>query len=544
VSASRQPTSEPHSDAVLVELVAQLRTQLDERATQVEAQQKQLISQRSELEYAQLKIRVLEERLRKQRIERYGKHSETLSDLQLELLDLEPGVSSEEVEAESQREPLPKENGAETSEQQPDSKRRRKHPGRNELPSHLERVEQVIACAAGQCVCGQCGKQTTVIGYEETEVLDVRPAEYYVRVIKREKRACRKCEEQGVQTAAVPERIQPKSVLSDNVIIDLLVSKYADAKPLYRQQATIRRDAGIDLALSTLDDTVLYAGELLVSIAGAMKRELLAGTYIQADETPVGVQTHDKRGRNHQGYLWQYGSPGKGVVFDFRMGRDREGPKLFLGKFDGLLQTDGYKAYDKIGGPRLVHAACLSHARRKHIDAVKVNAKDVESARAVALMDELFAIDRLAREKQMSHAERHELRLEHVPEVLDKLRAQLLAIKKTALPKSVAGQAANYTLSLWAKLTVFQKHPELELSNNLAENSMRPVAIGRRNWLHLGSKEAGPKIAAIFSVVESCRRLNIPIRRYLADTLPGLANRSIQSLADLTPAAYAARLAK
>jgi hypothetical protein len=134
--------------------------------------------------------------------------------------------------------------------------------------------------------------------------------------------------------------------------------------------------------------------------------------------------------------------------------------------------------------------------------------------------------------------------LERAPEVLDKLRAQLLAIQKMALPKSVAGQAANYTLSLWSKLILFLIRPELELSNNLAENSMRPIAIGRRNWLHLGSKEAGPKIAAIFSVVESCRRLNIPIRRYLADILPGLANRSIQSLAGFTPAAYATNSTK
>ena len=545
MSAPPQP-SQPHSDAVLVALVARLQAQLKERTNEVEEQRKQLASQRSELDFAQLKIRVLEERLRKQRIERYGKHSETLSDLQLELLDLEPGVSSEEVEAESQREPLiPTDaNATETARQKPAGKPRRKHPGRNELPGHLARVEEIVACTATQCICGQCGKELSVIGYEETEVLDVRPAEYYVRVIKREKRACKKCEEQGVQTAAGPERILPKSVLSDNVIIDLVVSKYSDAKPLYRQQATMRRDAGIEMALSTLDDAVLYVGELLVPVTEAMKRELLDGSYIQADETPVGVQTHDKRGRNHQGYLWQYGSPGKGVVFDFRMSRDREGPKLFLGGFEGLLQTDGYKAYDKIGGPRMVHAACLSHARRKHIEAVKINAKDVESARVVVLMDELFAIDREAREKRMSHAERHVLRLQRVPEVLDKLRAHLLTIQKTALPKSSAGLAANYTLSLWAKLTQFLKHPELELSNNLAENSMRPVAIGRRNWLHLGSKEAGPKIAAIFSVVESCRRLNIPIRRYLADILPGLANRSIQSLAGLTPAAYAAGLAK
>ncbi|MFZ1086343.1 MAG: transposase [Terracidiphilus sp.] len=152
-------------------LVAQLEARVD--------------AQQRELDYAPLNIRILEERLRKQRIERYGKRSETLSDLQLELLDLEPGVSSEEIEAESQREPLaalPEDK----PQDQPESKLRRKHPGRNELPSHLNRVDEIVVCTAEQCVCSQCGKQTGVIGYKETEVLDVRPAEYFVRVIKRE----------------------------------------------------------------------------------------------------------------------------------------------------------------------------------------------------------------------------------------------------------------------------------------------------------------------------------------------------------------------
>ena len=276
MSVTPQSSSALSSDPVFLSLVAQLKTQ-------VETQQKQLCAQQSELNLALLKIQVLEERLRKQRIDKYGKRSETLSDLQLELLDLEPGVSSEEVEAESQREPLAA--AAEDKPQDHIQKSRKKHPGRNELPLHLKRVGEIIACTAGQCVCGQCGKQTSVIGYEETEVLDVRPAEYFVRVIKREKRACKSCEEQGVQTAAALERILPKSVLSDNVIVDLIVSKYCDAKPIYRQQATMRRDAGIELALSTLDDAVMNAGELLIPIAAAMKRELLVGPYIQADET-------------------------------------------------------------------------------------------------------------------------------------------------------------------------------------------------------------------------------------------------------------------
>jgi transposase len=512
-----------------------------ERDQQI-ADRDQLLSRKDQaLALAEIKIKVLEERLRLDRIARYGKGSETLSDLQLQLLDLEPGVSSQEVEAESEREPIkaPPAEGNTSSSGKP----RRKHPGRQELPSHLERVEQIVACTPEQCNCGQCGKQTTVIGYEETEVLDVRPAEYFVRVIKREKRACRSCQEQGVQTAPVPERIVAKSVLSDQLIVEAMVGKYCASLPLYRQLAIIQRDAGVQIAPSTLNDGVLRVGELLIPIVAAMKREVLAGTYIQADETPVGVQTHDKRGRNHQAYMWQYGSPGKGVVFDFRMGREGEGPKQFLGNFNGLLQTDGYQGYNHVGGPKMVHACCLAHARRKYVDAVKLNANDQDSAQIVALMDELFAIDRRAHEQNLDQAQRHALRQELAPELLQRLRTAALALKKTALPKSAAGQAANYTLSLWSKLTVFLKYPELELSTNLAENAMRSIAIGRKNWLHLGSKEAGPKIAAIFSVVESCRRLNIPIRKYLGDVLPGLATRSIQSLAELTPTAYAARMA-
>jgi transposase len=284
----------------------------------------------------------------------------------------------------------------------------------------------------------------------------------------------------------------------------------------------------------------MQVGQLLQPLARAMRGELLQGNYIQADETPVKVQTETVKGADHQAYLWQYGRPGSGVVFDFRMGREREGPKQFLGQFEGILQTDGYTAYDRVAGPKMVHAGCLAHARRKYIEAIKLDPKDHASARIAALMDELFVIDAHARQQHMSMAERHKLRNEQAPALLSRLRSAILDAQKNVLPKSAAGKAASYTLALWSKLTLFLKHPELELSNNVAENSMRPIAVGRKNWIHVGSPEAGPKIAAIISVVESCRRLGLPVRQYLADVLPGLANRSIRSLANLTPAAYKA----
>lgn len=484
-----------------------------------------------ELAWAHLKIQALEAQLRLQRIKKYGPGSEKLSDAQLNLLELEPGVSHVEVQAESEREPLPA---------AAKSRNRRQHPGRQGLPADLPRVESVIACTPEQCTCKTCGQPTAVIGYDVSEQLDVEPAQYFVVVTKREKRACQHCEEGGVAAAPTPERIIEKGLVSDRVVIDTVVSKYSDHLPLYRQSVILEREAGVEISRATMDGWVMRVGELLIPIAEAMRRELLGGSYIQADETTVDVQMHDGRGQNHQAYLWQYGRPGGGVVFDFRLGRGRDGPKNFLGPFEGILQTDGYIAYDGVGGPTMAHAACWAHARRKFFETAKLNPSDVAATRMVARIDDLFGIDAQALAQNLDHAARHTLRLERAKPLLEAIRVDVQAARDASLPSSALGKAANYTLSLWRKLTRFLEYPELELSNNLAENSMRPVALGRKNWIHVGSQQAGPKVAAILSIVETCRRLKIPIREYLAGVLPGLADVSIQRLAELTPTAWAA----
>jgi transposase len=489
-----------------------------------------LIAQlKNQLQFAELKIRVLEERVRLLRIAKYGRGSEKLSDAQLELLELEPGVSNLEVEAESQRPRVPR------SGQRPP----RRHPGRQELPAHLPRVERVLSCTPKQAICQGCGKETIVIGYDKSEQLDVEPAKYFVQVTKREKRACPGCEEQGVVAAPLPPQIIDKCLASDGVVIDTVVQKYCDHIPLYRQSAILERDTGLELSRATLDGWVLKVGELLMPVVGTMRRELIGGNYIQADETPVDVQIQEGRGKNHQAYLWQYGRPGGTVVFDFRLGRGRDGPKQFLGQFEGILQTDGYAAYDQIGGPKMVHAGCWSHAERYFSDVVQLNHKDPVATPIVARIDELFAIDSQARQQGQSMEARHALRQEKAKPLLEVIRKQIEAARTTALPASALAKACHYTLTLWEKLTRFLEYPELELSNNLAENSMRPVAVGRKNWIHVGSAQAGPKIAAILSVVESCRRLKIPVRDYLAAILPGLADVPVQRLSELTPASWA-----
>jgi transposase len=371
--------------------------------------------------------------------------------------------------------------------------------------------------------------------------LDVEPAQYFVLVTKREKRVCQHCGEGGVAAAPVPERIIEKSLVSDRVVVDTVIAKYSDHLPLYRQSAILERETGIEISRATTDGWVMQVGQVLLPMVAVMGRELLDGTYIQADETPVDVQMHDGRGQNHQAYLWQYGRPGGSVVFDFRMGRGRDGPRQFLGQYEGILQTDGYVAYERVGGPKMVHACCWAHSRRGFVNAVKVNRADAVAADIITRIDELFGIDAQARAQGLDHAARHQLRLEQAVPLLDALRPRIEAARAQALPASTLVKAINYTLTLWRKLTRFLEYPELELSNNLAENSMRPVALGRKNWIHLGSQQAGPKVAAILSIVESCRRLKISVRDYLGALLPGLAGMSIQRLPGLTPAAWAAR---
>jgi transposase len=471
-------------------------------------------------------IHLLEERLRKQRIGFLGPSSETLSDLQLELLvEQEPGATREEVEAESRREPIATAPAGE----------RKRHPGRKALPENLPRVEEVIACEAN---CTHCGGETRVIGYDRSEVLDREPAKWFVRVTKREKRSCPKCS--GIQMPPVAPRIVEKGLASDRVVIETVVAKYCDHLPLYRQEAMIEREAGVELSRATLDGWVMRVGELLLPIIEAMRADLRRASYIQADETIVPVQMHDGRGADHQAYLWQYGTPGGETVFDFQLGRGRDGPAKFLKGWNGILQTDGYQAYDRVGGPGLMQVGCWAHARRKFVDAVKVNPKDGGAIQMVTRMDALFLVDRHAGQQQLRAEQRAALRREHAQAWVEEIHAECRKLRSQVLPKSALGEAVNYTLNMWAKLRRCFDHAEVELSNNIAENSMRPVALGRKNWLHVGSAKSGPKVAAILSVVESCRRLDVAVKEYLLAVLPGMNQRTLSEVSLLTPARWKA----
>lgn len=241
---------------------------------------------------------------------------------------------------------------------------------------------------------------------------------------------------------------------------------------------------------------------------------------------------------NHQAYPWQNSRPGGAVVFDFRLGRGREGPKQFRGKYGGILQTVGYVPCEKVGTLRTGPCAILDA-----LQTALCQCSEVESPRRSGHThggeDQRSVCHRCG-----SSRARFESRSspgftrQQAPAVLEATKTAVEAARASALPGSTLGKACAYALRQWPKLIRFSDYPELELSTNLAENSIRPIAVGRKNWIHEGSPQAGPKVAAILSIFETCRRIKLPVREYLSTVLPGLAYLQLQRLPDLTPTAW------
>jgi transposase len=312
---------------------------------------------------------------------------------------------------------------------------------------------------------------------------------------------------------------------------------------VYRQCAVLAEDFGIELSRKTVTEAVLAAGDLLRAVVRAQRLELLAGGYVQADETPVPCQTGEKTGRHHKAFMWEFSRPGGLVVFDFRMGRGREGPREFLQGFRGKLQSDGYDVYDKLG-EGIVYAGCLAHARRGFAEAAKLAPLDPLPAEMIARLAQLYAVEKEAREAGLGTAARLALRQAKSLAIMAQLKARLLEVRQQILPGGRLAQACEYALGQWSRLQEYLQDGLLEIDNNWCEGAMRPLALGRKNWLHIGSPEAGPKIAAIASIVETCRRLDINLRVYLGEVLPKLGQCPSNRVGELTPTAWKAARTK
>jgi transposase len=474
--------------------------------------------ERSESEIARLLtiIQLKDEQIRLLNFKIFGPKSEKLSPAQIPLLLQEISLMAGEVEQEAERPEAQKQVSLPQTR-----KPRPHHPGRDKLPEHLERREEILPCCPEDCQCSKCGAERPVIGYETREELACEPAKFWVRVIKREKRGSHCEEEQGVATAPAPAQIVPKGKLSDEFIIEVLVRKYQLHLPVYRQCAALAEDDGIELSRKTLTDAILAAGSLLGAVVGAQRRELLAGGYIQADETTMPCQTDEKTGRNHRAFIWEFSRPGGIVIFEFQMGRGREGPREFLKGFRGKLQSDGYPAYAELG-EGIVYVGCGAHIRRGFVDAAKVSPLDPVAPEILARFGQLYAVEKEAREGRLSPESRLALRQAKSGPIMAALKTRLVEVRQQIQPGGKLAQACDYALGQWSRWEEYLKDGALEVDNNWCEGSIRPLALGRKNWLHVGSPAAGPKIAAIASIVETCRRLDIHLREYLLDILPKL----------------------
>jgi transposase len=221
--------------------------------------------------------------------------------------------------------------------------------------------------------------------------------------------------------------------------------------------------------------------------------------------------------------------------------RGREGPEKFLAGYAGVLQCDGYVGYDKVGAKGLRRAGCLAHMRRRFWQARKLDPNDGDLRAVLGMVGELYAVEEQARQQNLDAAARRELRQTKSVALMDTLKAKIIEIRQRVLPKSTAGDACNYALNQWSRLAAFLDDGQIEIDNNWCENGIRPVALGRKNWLHIGSEVAGPRVAAIMSILETCRRLKLDIRAYLHDVLPKLPTWPINKVAELSPLAWQTR---
>jgi transposase len=384
-------------------------------------------------------------------------------------------------------------------------------------------------------VCPHCGKEKCEIGCEKSERFEYIPAKVVRHEIIRPKLAC-KCGQAGVSIAPLPPTLVPQGSADSSLVAQVILAKYVDHLPLYRQQQIFVR-LGVNLPKSTLGDWVRHGATGLEPIVREMKRQLLAGDYLQADETPVNVLDPDVKGKTVKGYLWVMGLPGNNVVFEFHPGRGKAEAKKLLDGFQGYLQRDGYSAYSSLvnePGQKLIPVGCWAHARRKFVDAESDH--PAHAPPFIAELRKLYLVEAVAREQQLDPEQRKALRQDKAKPILDQLLPKLEQALAQNLPESPLGKAARYCLNEWPALTRYLDHGRLEIDNNLTENAIRPSAVGKKNWLFIGHPEAGWRSAVIYSIVVSCQRRGIDPAQYLTDVLRRLPAMKQSELPSLLPA--------
>ncbi len=402
----------------------------------------------------------------------------------------------------------------------------RKKKGRKPLPANLPRVEVLHDIDQEEKIC-PCGADLTRIGEEVSEKLDIIPA--VIQVIRhiRPKYSCKQCEgveDAGptVKMAPVPPQLIPKAIASGGLMAHILTAKFADALPFYRQENQFVR-LGTEVHRSTMCSWTMKVAEACIPLKNLLRTEILSGPQINSDETTVQVLKEPGSPPTSKSYMWVFrGGDPRAPSFYFQYHPKREGDVAvrFLDDYKGIVQTDGYVAYDFLDHrDGIVHLGCLAHARRKFMEAQKArgkNAKKQGSAnKALNFIKSLYAIEKRAKKQELTAEELLELRQREAKPILDKMYAWLCKKSFEVVPKSLLARAVKYTLNQWKRLSGYVEHSEATPDNNLAENAIRPFCVGRKNWLFSGTPEGAQASATIYSLIESAKANNLEPYKYL-----------------------------
>lgn len=399
------------------------------------------------------------------------------------------------------------------------------HTGRMKLPADLPREQVVIE--PQEDVTGW-----TRIGEEITEELERVPGKLFVRQYVRPKYA--KPDGEGIVIGELPTRPIDKGIAGPGLLAQIIIDKYTDHLPVHRQIQRFERE-GIKLPASTLTDWISGTCSLLEPLYEVHSQLVLSSTYLQVDETPIKVLDKDKKGTTHRGFHWVYHAPVERLVlFDYREGRGREGPTECLKNFKGYLQTDGYSVYEDFDKrPHITLLHCMAHARRK-FDEARSN-DQARASYALTEIQKLYALEQQARDNELLSNELHQLRQQQAVPVLSALKTWMLENYKAVLPQSAIGQALHYSLQRWDKLCLYTTDGRLQIDNNLVENAIRPVAIGRKNYLFAGSHNGARRAAMLYSFLGTCKINNVNPFDWLHHVLNTIPIHPVNKLHQLLP---------
>lgn len=413
-------------------------------------------------------------------------------------------------------------------------------PRRPRVPEHLAVVEEVLDPEAVTA----CPEAWRYIGEEVSEQIDYEPGRFFCRRTVRRKYVKRSSPEQPPVIAPLPARILERGLMAPGLLAHVVISKYADHLPLYRQEQIYRERHGLDLPRQTLCRAVWQVADWLKPIVREMGTAQLAGGYLQVDETPIKY-LDPGAGKTAQGYLWTAHVPAGDTVYHWYPGRGHDCLMDFVAdEFEGVMQCDGYSAYRTFAGKRkgIELAGCWAHARRKFFEALQGKDSPEHAGCVLGRIGELYGIEKRLRDTRAGPEERRRVRQAQSRPIVENIFRTLSEYSNTNahLPQSLMGKAVSYALGQQSVLQLWLEEGRVEIDNNLVENAIRPTAIGKKNWLFIGAKEAGWCAAVIYSIITSCRTRGINPHTYLTDVLERLPSMTNHQIPDITPAAWAA----